>query len=335
MGMAGADRWLPHVGTRVVVRVRTPSGGFRDVLGELLAARDGRLRVLTRRGEESVDAADVVAGKPVPPAPVRAAPPHRALSALALETVMARHWQAPETHRLGGWLLRASEGFTGRGNSVLPLGDPDRPLPDAVEAVTAWYRDRGLEPRAALPVPAPGSDEPDAGPLLAAAEAFAAAGWTVIPGAGADVLTAPTAELRVPRPLPPGLTLELLDEPDAAWLDAYHYRGQPLAPVARRLMLSAPAQVFAAVRSGGATVAIARGSFGAGWAGLTAVEVDPAFRRRGLAGALLTAVASWAWDRGAMSTFLQVGEINGPALRLYLDSGFDRHHTYSYLRPPT
>src|SRR4029453_7304126 len=85
--------WQAHVGSRVVLRLRTGTGGFRDVLGELLSADEGRLRALTRRGEEVVDAAAVVAGKPVPPPPTRAARPHLALSTLALETVMAAHWR--------------------------------------------------------------------------------------------------------------------------------------------------------------------------------------------------------------------------------------------------
>ena len=41
-----------------------------------------------------------------------------------LEGAAALHWQAPETERLGDWLLRAAEGFTGRANSALPVGDP-------------------------------------------------------------------------------------------------------------------------------------------------------------------------------------------------------------------
>ena len=41
-----------------------------------------------------------------------------------LERAAALHWQAPETERLGEWRLRAADGFTGRANSALPLGDP-------------------------------------------------------------------------------------------------------------------------------------------------------------------------------------------------------------------
>ena len=47
---------------------------------------------------------------------------------LELERVAAAHWRGTEEEWLGEWLLRAADGFTGRANSALPLGDPGRPL---------------------------------------------------------------------------------------------------------------------------------------------------------------------------------------------------------------
>ena len=40
-----------------------------------------------------------------------------------LETVAALGWRAPQEEPLGGWLLRAAGGFTGRANSALAAGD--------------------------------------------------------------------------------------------------------------------------------------------------------------------------------------------------------------------
>ena len=45
---------------------------------------------------------------------------------LELERVAAAHWRGTEQEWLGEWLLRAADGFTGRANSALPLGDPGR-----------------------------------------------------------------------------------------------------------------------------------------------------------------------------------------------------------------
>ncbi|MFI7588530.1 GNAT family N-acetyltransferase [Spongisporangium articulatum] len=322
--------WNALVGTRVVARVRSPNGLY-DVLGDLIGADDDLLRIVTKRGERQVPRANVIAGGPVPPAPSRAAPPHRALSVGDLEVVMADHWRAPETDWLGGWLLRAAGGFTRRANSALAVGEPGMPLDVAVLEVTDWYSDRGMTPLAATPHPT--IDEEDAGQLLAAAEAFRAAGWQEVPGAGATVLTAPTGEVRAPRDLPAGLTLDLLEAPDAAWLARYHYRGEAVPPVGRELLASAPEQVFAAVRDGGTTVAVARGSLARRWAGVTAVEVDPAYRRRGLGAALVARLGEWAWQHRAAAVYVQVGEGNEAGFALYGAAGFETHHTYAYLTP--
>ena len=53
-----------------------------------------------------------------------------------LEAVAAQGWRAPEEAPLGGWLLRAAEGFTGRANSALAVGDPGLPLADALTTGT-------------------------------------------------------------------------------------------------------------------------------------------------------------------------------------------------------
>ena len=317
--------WAARVGQRVVVRYRLPDGSATDVVGDLLTADDAVLVVAGPRGEVRVPVAAVLTGKVVPPRPSRAAPPHRALTVADLERLMAAHWLPRDTARLGGWLLRAAGGFTNRANSVLAVGSPGLPAAEAVERVTAWYAARGLPPRAAVPVPpAPGTpDADDAAP-------FAAAGWAVLPGAGALVLTAATRPLAAAPPLPAGLALDLADAPDDQWRTLYRYRGQDLPASADELLLSAPGQVFASVRAGSRTVAVGRGSLAHAWLGVSAVEVAPGARRQGLARAVLAALAAWGVARDARSTYLQVGVGNEAALQLYLSAGFTVHHRYDY-----
>src|SRR5262245_42317938 len=114
------------VGSRV--SVRSISGErYRDVVGELLSWADGILRIRRRDGS-IVDVAEdlVVAGKVVPPAPrrqARAGTAAAGIDDLELEEIAGSGWQGFESSWLGRWLLRASAGFTGRANSVLPLGD--------------------------------------------------------------------------------------------------------------------------------------------------------------------------------------------------------------------
>jgi GNAT superfamily N-acetyltransferase len=331
--MTVGRNWATRIGERVVVRRRRAESHLADVVG-LLVAVDSALHVDTRRGRVTIPLDEVLAGKVIPPKPVRRAPPHLAVSITDLQGVMSRHWRSLESERFGGWLLRASAGFTGRGNSMLPLGEPRTEPAHALAFVAAWYAERRLPPKASIAGQADGGVPNDHGPAEPAGAACLAAGWHPVHDASALVMTAPTGQLRRPVVLPTGLAVDVATEPDQGWLDGYRYRGQNLPAAALQLLVSAPQQCFISVRDGARTVAVARGSLGGGWAGLTAVEVSAEYRGQGVAGALLAAAAEWAWQAGAGSTYLQVAESNAVALRLYQRGGFIVHHRYDYLQAP-
>lgn len=324
---------LPRLGARVVLRRRRSAAERRDggppltdVLGVLTAADGASLSVRTRTGVlETVASGDVVAVKEIP---VRAVPRR---DIRALEAAAALAWPGLETASLGGWLLRAGGGFTGRANATVPLGDPGLPVAAAVEEVQRWYAQRRLPARFQLPLPLAADLE----------RALAAAGWGD-PHAGTDVevLTAEVAALLIAAPLdlPP---VEVGAQPDEAWLATYHYRGGRLPEIGARVLRHAPqAELgFASVREGGAVLGVGRGALttdptGRSWLGLTAVEVAPAARRRGVARHLLHGVACWAADRGARSAYLQVAGDNVAALALYRAAGFVEHHRYRYRVAP-
>ena len=69
------------------------------------------------------------------------------------------------------------------------------------------------------------------------------------------------------------------------------------------------------------------------WALFGAVEVEPAQRRRGLATAVMGALARQAYDEGATAAYLQVEADNEGARTLYDRLGFTDHHHYRYWRP--
>ena len=242
-----------------------------------------------------------------------------------LEAVAAKGWRAPEEALLGGWLLRAAEGFTGRANSALAAEEPGMPLAEAAAQVCRWYAARDLPAMVAVPYPlgCPGDSPTD--------RFLSRQGWSIRP-APAVVMTAHAAG--VARTGPAG-QVDLHSEPDQAWLDLYHYRGQKLPPIARQLLLSAPVQAFASIRRNGSTLAIGRVGVAGGWGGLTAVEVHPSHRRAGLATAITAALAAAATSHGATCLYLQVEEANQPARALYARAGFTDHHGYHYrIAPP-
>ncbi|HEU5420849.1 MAG TPA: GNAT family N-acetyltransferase [Streptosporangiaceae bacterium] len=247
------------------------------------------------------------------------------ISIADLEAAAAQGWRAAEREWLGGWLLRAAAGFTGRANSALATGDPGRPLRAALGEVQAWYAARGLTAMIAVPFPMSG---PDGSAVDRLATGL---GWPARRGP-AIVMTADPAVIA--RPAGAGPPVTVTAEPDEAWVARYHYRGGELPPAGRRLLVSAPWQAFASIREAGQTIAIGRVAGDGAWAGLTAVETDPACRRRGLASAITAALARVAVQRGARGLYLQVENENLGAQALYRRAGFADHHRYHYRIAP-
>jgi GNAT superfamily N-acetyltransferase len=311
-----------------VVGVRHDRPLYSDALGELTELTENHLTIVTERGPLRVPLTEVARAKRVP---ARRAPavtdsdqlrrPWRPRSAeiAALELAASEAWPAPDNGRLGAWLLRAAGGWTGRGNAALPVGDPGRPLGEAIDAVRDWYAGRRLPPKINVPLPL-------ATPVNTALDVR---GWAT--GPPVLVQTAPVAGLRDPAPragLPP---VRLSATPSTAWLDLVAGRKGGLPAAAIHILTAVREVRFAeAYADTGELLAIARGTVtGDGrYLGIFLVEVVPAARRRGLARHVIGALAEWAGQLGASTAFLQVEGRNVPALALYERLGFTTHHHY-------
>ncbi|MEU2058417.1 GNAT family N-acetyltransferase [Streptomyces bungoensis] len=313
------------VGKRVSVRRLGEPGAapekFTDTVGVLTSWDDGVL-MITRRDGERVRIAEstLVAAKVVPAAPARRRGP--AASYPELARVASRAWRPVESEGLGEWELRAAAGFTRRANSVLPLGEPGLPLDAALEAVRRWYGERGLPAYVQTATGAEGTQE------VLSAE-LERRGW----------MREVTAELWVGGLAPiadvaEGAGVALSREAGEAWLARYRRKG--LSDVALRVLGSGPSVWFATVpgASGGPPAAIGRCVVDGRWAGFSAVEVDPARRRQGLATEVMAALARRALAEGASAAWLQVEEANEGARALYTRLGMSVHHAYHYHRAP-
>ncbi|SBT93257.1 Acetyltransferase (GNAT) family protein [Streptomyces sp. DI166] len=277
--------------------------------------------VITRKSGETVRIAEssLVAGKVVPSAPARRRGPAASYEELA--RVSTRAWRPVESERLGAWELRAASGFTRRANSALPLGDPGLPLDDALTAVRRWYAARGLPAYVQTATGAEGTQE------LLCAE-LEKRGWTREVTAELWIGSlAPLAD----REEPAGVVLSRTA--DEAWLARYQRKG--LSDVALKVLGSGPSVWFATVPGDGdVPAAIGRCVVDGRWAGFAAVEVDPALRRRGLASAVMAALAGRALEEGASAAWLQVEADNTGARALYAGMGFAAHHAYHHYREP-
>lgn len=322
-------------GTRVAVRTQidpAPAYGptLTDTVGELVALDDEQVHIATRTGEVVLRRDLVVAARAIPPKPTRRGAPHRAITIEDLHLVMTKGQPGLEEDWLGtkgaGWLLRAGAGWTGRSNSALPVGDPGLPLPEAVDAVESWYRERELAPVVMLPRPvgAGTSDDPLGALLLQR-------GW--LEGHPADVLTGRTETLlHGAGPSPTGYSLQASDAADEAWLAGGSPRLLQHLDAARRILALPPRQVFLTARDAAGHVAgVVRVALADGWAGIFGLHVDPDHRGRGLCRWLTVEALRAAADAGASLTYLQVEPGNEPAQRLHRGLGMTAHHDYVYL----
>ena len=271
-----------------------------DLLGVCLAWGAGSCVIAPESGEPvEIRLADIVSGKPVPPRPS----PRLRVSPRAAEEHTRWLWPHLEVEPLGEWQLRSDPAPVGRprkrANSCLAFGDPGASLDEALARVEAFYSARDRE--VVVQVPLGGEVE----------SALVDRDWGVVPGGDAHFLLAslPWA-LRAAR-----RRAAEADPRGAAPSDAVLEEDGDLVTV----------------RLG--DVAAGRAAFHDDWLGLHGLAVDPAYRRRGLATALVADLLEWGAERGATTAWLHVEVDNSPALALYDALGFTRHHTCRYLVP--
>lgn len=216
--------------------------------------------------------------------------------------------------------MRASNGFTGRANSVAVTGDPGVPGTEAIAAVVAFYDRHGSLPMAQVVV---GSD----GERL-----FLDAGWTPVEGRPGGAIVQVAGLPGRPQDKA-GSTGDASIQHHASdeWLALYHRVDEPATA---RAVLEGPATV-GFVSIGEPVVAIGRVVVTGEWAGLTCVEVAAASRRQGLGTRIVEASIVWARQHGADKAYLQTMADNAAAIALYEPYGFHTHHKYVYLTAPS
>uniref|UniRef100_B0T2T4 GCN5-related N-acetyltransferase n=1 Tax=Caulobacter sp. (strain K31) TaxID=366602 RepID=B0T2T4_CAUSK len=234
-----------------------------------------------------------------------------------LETVADRAWPARQSGALGGWRLNASDGWSRRINACWPLGEPDRPIDEAIDAAEAFYAARGLPACFKLAdgavVPSTLSEHlrargyrPTHGTLVMVGEAFGVAD--------------------------PGVSLS--DAPDPAFEAVFTASADGNAADARERLdalarIPAPAR-FARLDRDGAPAALGASAIDGEWVGIFGMRTLPGHRRQGLALRILGTLLAEAKTLGARLAYLQVEADNAPAIALYSGLGFTPAYGYRY-----
>ena len=131
---------------------------------------------------------------------------------VSLERLAYNAWTARDVERYGHWFLRADEGVTRRANSVYPFGaPPTSDLQDAVEHCISFYEKRGILPRFQVT----SVSKPDGLDKSLEDFGFAFEMRTYLQTAPIDGLLH----------FEPTIKVEILTEPEPAWIHTYAEAG--------------------------------------------------------------------------------------------------------------
>jgi ribosomal protein S18 acetylase RimI-like enzyme len=216
-----------------------------------------------------------------------------------------------------GWLVGLDEGTVGRAHSAVPLRHRSI-TPDSVHRAREAFAAAGRAPVYRLP-------------QLAAFD-------TVRAMLAADGFDASTPTLTQAGPLQgitdlqPSVPVRLLAEPDEAWSRVFLGEGfDPVDGASRMAILRRGRHsVFAAALVDGEVAAVGLACNAHGWCGIHGMRTLPAFRGRGLATAILGALARDAAAKGVRRAFLQVEQANAAAQQVYRRAGLETVWCYEY-----
>jgi ribosomal protein S18 acetylase RimI-like enzyme len=237
-------------------------------------------------------------------------------SVQALERIADNAWPAEVREQLGGWILNAADGFSGRLNACWPLGDlpAGLPLAAAVDRVELWYRRRGLPPLFKL------LDQD-----VALADILRSRGYQ--PRTPTLVMTGPA-----PKGLSPGRVVVNRTAEAAFEAVFLGVQGDP-ADAAERMAafrrIPEP-RFFARIDAAGQPVAIGAACAHGGHVGLFGMRTLASHRRQGMAADIVSALLVAGAGAGAQCAYLQVEAGNQAAIALYRGLGFSAAYQYLY-----
>ncbi len=237
-----------------------------------------------------------------------------------LETAFDAAWPAVSRTPVGDWTCRLSGGVSRRGNSANPAGPASRLTDADLADIAAIYAAAGQPAYVRIP----SALDP------AVDERLQAAGWA---------MEGVTLTLVAPLDIAHPDDVEVSEQPSTAWraaLNAVNARSAPASAAFDAIIeqIRVPA-AFVAVRREGRIVSGGYGALAQNWLCISAIATEPAWRGRGLARQVVSALIGWGAGRGGEGAALQVADGNAAGLKLYERLGFTQEaYRYHYRRGP-
>lgn len=238
-----------------------------------------------------------------------------------IEPEAVAQWPARETMMLNGWLLRFTNGFTHRGNSVATLHFDGTDLEEAMETVEGEYQRRALRPM--FQIASSVAPSHLARSLVGRAYQVVTPTFVFVGSPAAISKCLPDATAST-SPEPDEYFVSLVLEGSRS-VDDGHERIDILSRITHE-------RICVTASSDGMAVACGMGTLTNGYVGINMMRTTTAHRRRGHARRVLAAIAQWAMDEGARRIYLSVEMENAPAIALYRSAGFEFGYSYRYYR---
>lgn len=235
-----------------------------------------------------------------------------------IEEASLNSWPALQQVLFDGWILRFSEGYTKRANSVNPLYTSTLDVKAKVEACQRLYSDRGLRTVFRItPFVSPADLD----------QVLEARGYEKVDPTLVLYLDLQCAENLLPSTL---LRDGSLDD----WLALFcRFHASPLEAhrTHRQILEAIPGRRHLAIlEDAGCGVACGVGVVEGDCAGFFDIVTDPPQRRKGYGARLVGGLLDWARGQEARHAYIQVVEANVPARRLYGRFGFREAYRYWY-----
>ncbi len=241
------------------------------------------------------------------------------VSIRTIEELSMNAWPALRSSVCDGWVLRFSNGYTRRANSVHPLYPPRRDLTEKIAEAECLYQGSGL---------------PVVFKLTAESQPRALEAALVERGYEVEAETSVHVADLGPMGSVAAVDIETSWGSAAEWREAFHGMSgvapEHKATHERILASIAPLAGFAVVRQDGRIVGCGLGVVQDGWLGVFDVIVDGAARRQGHGERLMRGLMSWGQRMDADKAYLQVMQSNVAAVRLYERLGFREAYSYWY-----
>jgi GNAT superfamily N-acetyltransferase len=239
-----------------------------------------------------------------------------------IEEAALNAWPALQQLLFDGWIVRFSDGYTKRANSVTPLYKAQRDAEEHITCCEQFYHEKRLPCIFRLPAWA----SPDLDHLLARRH------YSLVDPTQVMYLN---LEQQV---LDAQITAILQHESLEVWMRTYcRLSGTALKHqnTHKAILQAIPAKrMLVSLSNGGNGVACGMGVLEQRHFGLFDIVTAPQQRNNGFGTQLIMAMLRWAAEQGAAHAYLQVVETNAPARHLYAKLGFTELYRYWYRVAP-